>query len=509
MESPAEISHLPALHARLASAGLTLDAREWLIKALHPVATVPDRGVPDRSTAVVALPTYRESFVVSPAAGVATAGLLWDAIMIQCGGDNNLVYWATGPTGTDFTSPAAPPGALYSSGVIGVQTSRWLPDCYGHLAPNAPASVTPFAVQQLLAAPWRTRARCMSMTAYLTASALNNQGTVYAAQVPSRPVPTGFVTFPAQLTGASGSSVAAGRVRFSLPLDENTMQLVDPKCYVAPATEGAYCVARYLGDSYAFTDPFIPGGQVGYDFGVNTQIFPQVLAPVPFAPLMTQQLPVIPEFTSVFQPTVNGYPSSWVGRVCISPTGARVPAVAGPLDSCFTEMTSSVILWRGLSPQATVTVRAVGGFEVVVQPDSPSRTFVGPPSPFNLQALQLYHEYADVMRSAYPASYNSLGGMIKWMVGAASRVIPAVARYVPVVGDVMRAIQNPSRGYREDDGAPASLSTQQVVRSTPTPRRSLSAGSRSSLRSRVSARTPSRVRVALPAKKPRKKKVSR
>jgi len=493
METPAEISHLPALHSRLASVGLTLEAREWLIKALHPVATVPDRAVPDRSTAVVALPTYRESYVVGPPVGVTG---FWDSIMIQAGGDCNLVYWAAGPAGTDFSSPTAP--AFPASGMIGVQQSRWLTPCFGRLISTMASSQ--FGVQQLMPAPWRTRARCMSMTTYLTASALNNQGTVYAAQVPSRPIPTGFVTYPSTLTDPAGFSLAAARYRFSLPMDENTMQLVDPKCYVAPATEGAYCVSRYLGDTYPFSDPSIPGTTPFWDYGTGQVGFPNYPGGILQTDLSNQQLPVIPDFTTTYQDAHGGYRHSWVSEQCISTTGGRVQSVAPPLDSCFTNMTTSVVLWRGLSNQATVTVRAVGGFEVVVLPDSPSRTFVGPPAPYNSQALSLYHEYADVMRSAYPASYNSLGGMIKWMVGAAARVLPTVARYVPVVGDVIRAIQGRGSSSSES-GAPASLSSQQVVTRTSTPRRSMSAGS-----SRVSSRAGSRVRVALPGKAPTRKK---
>jgi len=373
METPAEITHLPALHSKLAASGIPLEAREWLIKALHPVATVPDRAVPDRSTAVVALPTYRESFVVGPARGIVG---LWDAIMIQCGGDCNLVYWATGPAGTDFGAPIPPLAGTYTSGVIGVQQARWLADVLGRQATSA--LPTPYAVQQLMPAPWRTRARCMSMTTYLTASALNNQGTVYAAQVPSRPVPGGWRAYPFSLVGQSGSSVVAGQFNFALPLDENTMQLVDPKCYVAPAVDGAYCVSRFLGDTYPFTDPFFTNGAVGFDVGSLTQLFASTPA---LNSIEVCQLPVYPAFTSAYRPASGIYPPSWVPNACLNPTGVA-PSLAPPMDSCFTNMTTSVVIWRGLSREATVTVRAVGGFEVVVQPDSPSRTFVGSPSPF-------------------------------------------------------------------------------------------------------------------------------
>jgi hypothetical protein len=384
-----------------------------------------------------------------------------------------------------------------AAGTVSVQTSRWLGDCYGR--PSASLLPVPYAIQQLMAAPWRTRTRCMSVTSYLTASALNNQGTVYAAQVPTRHVGQSWTGAPYAMLGASTSPVAAGSRRFEVPLDENTMQLMDPKCYVAPATDGAYCVSRYLGDAYMFSEPFLTDGRTGYTFLTSDAVFDSVNT----TPQLRQaQLPVTPVFTSIYDPAAytGFYKQSWIVGAALNPAAAPT-VVAPPLDSVFTDMTTSITIYRGLSNAATVTVRCVGGFEVVVLPDSPSRIYVNNPAPYNAAALQMYHEYADAMRSAYPSSYNSLGTMFKWLLGAARSVAPTILRSLPVVGDVYRALTGPSP-----------LATQQEVVTTTVPRRSLSRElrvlpRRSLSRGSTRSRSSQRVRVKLPAGKARRRRI--
>ena len=102
-------------------------------------------------------------------------------------------------------------------------------------------------------------------------------------------------------------------------------------------------------------------------------------------------IPVIPQLVGPYEATgPAGYDPSWVTTVGV--LQSSVGSVMAPCDTAMGAMSTSVVIFRGLSPAASVTVRAYYGLEVIPQVDSPQRQFTRPPAHFSPLAMRAYHE---------------------------------------------------------------------------------------------------------------------
>jgi energy-converting hydrogenase Eha subunit A len=478
------------IHGRLEQLGLDPVSRDWLVKALHPAASHQCPGVPDESLAQVITPDYRTSVTVSVPAGVP--GPTWDLCVIQTPGDTNCIWWAAGPSGTDFSSPVGPLG--FAAGVVSAQPAGWIQPVQGtRILPVGFANAL-YDVQQLTSAPFRWRHRYLGLTCYMVASALVDQGTVYAAVIPSGSVCRAVGT-ASNMTGGFGNLAMYKAIGFNVPLDEASLQLVSPKPYVSQARHGVYLPARFLGPAFPFTGPEYCRGEIARDAGAGG---PFTVLPWGNLPphLSFSPLPVVPHLESSKTGPDNGsYLQSWMTFASLNPTS--LGQVYGPLDSAFSAMTTSVVIFRGVDRAASITIRGVLGLEVVPRIDSPSRQFVRTAAMFSPRALAAYHEIAAVMEGVYPAKYNALGTLL----GVVSRLVAPV---LPFLRDsATRALGSVARAGAASLGTailgPPTRSrlaeVQRVSYSDPRPPRARSA---STLRSRPSSRgaTPRRVRMS-------------
>lgn len=350
------------LRSRLASVGLATAAFDWVLKACHPAGPGTSPGLPDMSTASVFRPEFKDTCVI---AWTGAAGANWDCIAWRPPGDNVCLRWATGPAGYDFTSAAAPTLV----GACLMQPTDWSASSVDEflLPPTHPS----IANQTLTSRPLAWRHQFASVTSYLTASALNDQGTLYVSTFDRPFVATTLQPWPFIYGPLAAIPYYQQRIT-SFPTDENRMMLTDPRTYMAPARDGAYVPLRLCGP----VQPFVPAYRIG-DALLYTLPGTAEIAYTGFgvtAADLTQALPSLPCFPCVASNTstagIVSVPACFAAGVSIP--GANFWAT----DSGYDNLSHAVFLYRGLSANATVTFKCIAGLEVIPRIDSPILQFV-------------------------------------------------------------------------------------------------------------------------------------
>jgi len=413
---------LARIHASLEGAGIPPAARDWLVKALHPAALHKCPAIPDHLLAQVVLPDFRTTTVVSAPAGVTGA---WDLCVVQTPGDAIALWWGSGPAGTDFT--ALDPPTNSAGGSILMQPGEWLPDLQMRNAGTG-ASLN-YGQQALESAPWGWRRRYGAITAYLTASALVDQGTVYAASFPA-PYTQASINVDATRLAASGSPVMYKESRVNVPMDENALQLVSPKPFIAPARHGAYVPQRWIGADPDFILPTFVGNPLVFDTVSGDFIG---VGPTTNAGWSEGTIPVFPTVTSNFGTyfASSYYNSSWVVSLAAAAGGQNLGATTFPiLDTGMSPHSTGVIIFRGLANAASVTLRGMVGLEMIPKADSTQRQFAAPPGPGSELALDLYTRIASQLDPAYPASYNALGALLPVISSLIGTFGPRLGRFL-------------------------------------------------------------------------------
>jgi hypothetical protein len=395
---------------RLESLGVDRDAISWFAKALHPPGQEKGSPIPDSSYTDAVVSDYRTTHVFTKDPSLPDEP--WDLMMVKTPGDCVGLLAAQGAAGFDFRDP----GAAASTGrvVLSIQPSTTTPTGY-IVTREDPIGGGPGAQYIVDPRPWTTleptasalmwRKPASSLTAYLTASAVADQGTVYAAQfdrayAPSR-TELGVIT--------AGAQLLYQEYAVTLPLDESDMLLIDPKVYTNNARAGAYVPIRLSGPDQPFVDRiYTPGA--------------------PFSPAINDQLSCYPYLGTTFttatnQPTpdqlavtpINAcavVSGTWVNGIPSPSTQIPIPCTTSGVtsaDTGFDNLNTVVVLFRGLDPTASVTVKIVDVIEMVPNINSPFKQFVQPPAKFSSSAMALYHAVAQQTPEVYPADFNSWG----------------------------------------------------------------------------------------------------
>jgi len=467
-ETPAASSALQTqILGRLAKAGIPDDARNWLVKSLHPASGLECPGIPDSSLVTAVRTDYRTTVTISaqPAWGAGN----WDLLLVQTPGDVNNVFWAAGPAGIDFTSAVAP--GVATAGVLSNQTMNFTAPYNAQFFPvNAASYTIPLGSQVPAAAPWAWRPRYMGMTAYLVASALYDQGTVYGATFPAVRGKGGLLLNP-NVTDRVGDPLVVAPYCYNVPLDEESLQLLSPRPYVSPARAGIYLPARYDGPIADYVSPELQDGRTIEAATGGTSGF---IAPCFAGPGNCVRYSCVPAlYPTNFGATGLRVYGAWPTQNALS----LVPpaSIAPPMDTGYARMTVGVVIFRGLASQASVTVRTMAGYEVVPTVPSDQRVFTRPAGDFSQPALTLYHEIVATLEQGYPSSYNALGqllGVVGSVLGKIFPFIRGVAAAAPVVAQAAAAVpavvksakQAFIEGARPEQGSAAPpLSQQQRV----------------------------------------------
>jgi hypothetical protein len=469
-----------SLKSRIIGAGLSPGAVDWLLKAMSPAST-GGKGctIPDESAAPVATPEFVQEFTVPPPSNV-----IWDMIVITPPTYPLVAMIWTAPTGFNFSATqwaGTGAGAVIlaepaTSAVVDATTVQQY--ILGAAASTNVTHYTPWPSTQPNL--WRTSYR--SITGYLVASDLNNQGTVSVGQYP-----TDVTTFN---PWSAYAAVDYSFETLELPLTEQDMTSLAPKIRVAPAKTGVYLPHYEVGPQFPYCKARnYPG--MGQDYsegagGNNTTFFP----PTPGINALISQsqgLPTLLMPTDSANGTVQTSLPAGYGSLVV-PFTATNPYTWG----VGTGMTG-VQIWRGLSPGASVTFKTVLGLEICPSPTSPIRQFVMPPGAYEPKALELYFALIQEMPHSYPASANFLNTILTGI----SQLLPVVLPHISSALSHFFPRPAPPVSDRAAQPEMASSAVSRTVRTPARPRASSVASRRSSVRSSKQVR----VKIAKKAKR--------
>lgn len=456
---------------RLESVGVEREAMDWLIKCLHPSSVVDSPGMPDESYANVVRPEYRDQLIIGSPVGLTAP--TWDLLVWRQPGDMCPLVWFSGNAGTNFTTTGG--GAPLSSGTLTLQPLSWQTD-YEYPTVVAPTTLVPYAIAQASQLTYSWRTQYASLTAYLTASSLNDQGTIFAGQFPSPVQLTGPDSNPTIVNPATNNLALYNRYATSVPFDENSMMLLDPKAYTAPARDGCYQPLRLTGP----TQPYVTGS---------------VSLGATFADRQSGAFLVVSDYNNrINLPTLPGLLYNYCGGSGATNYSTVIAFGANnavnQLNTAYDNTHHGVMLFRGLSPAASVTLKLYTGHEIVPRFDSSSRQFTKPPVRSSPAALAAYYAICHEMGTSFPASYNSLGTLLSTVAGVVSRLWPVVSKVVPFVRPLVSSVIGAIRGPSDKPAPPDMAERQQVV----VVRRPIQTPSRVSVRSSISQRPKSKLK---------------
>lgn len=432
------------LRTRMEKYGVSEEALDWLIKALHPAYPSSAPAMPDQTYVESVRPEYRDQTIVSAPTGLTTS--TWDLCIVRTPGDLNPVLWMAGNAETDFTQGSSTP--LLNVGQVNLVTVNFIAD--GSLLPlyGYGSIALPYANLQPadMRLAWRTS--YASLTCYMTASALNDQGTVFAGQLAREYLRAPCCVWNPSITSPTGAYLATSLAYAKVPTNEDQLLLVCPKAYTAPARDGCYVPIRLSGPTQPFATPVngVPGIISGTPPGGGNGIF-------------ASGATVSPSLGNGFAAPSPVLETLNTGLKASSQGGVNALYNFGH-DNTYT----SVIFFRGLSPSASITLKYFTGQELEVDPGSPIRQFAKVPSPYSPNAMEAYYRLVHELPGVYPSSFNSLGTILTAIGSVASRMWPVVQKLVP---SVVHGVSAAAAKYGD-------LSSQQTVK-TPPPRVVLSA----------------------------------
>lgn len=449
---------IPEIKTMLAGYGLTDAGQRFVIKALHPAASEIDSGgIPDSSEVPSARPEFRNQLIVGPPSNASADGG-WDCCMFTLPGDAQHAWIVTAPAGSDFRAIGSNPGGRFTYQVIQSQqvVSGDVSERFTAYRGDTPARVEvelPTLETETRPAAWRFTHR--SLTAYLTASQLFNQGTVYVGQFQLPPTTQENLCTTAcanNLVGTGELPQSNGRTGFAMihplvvPLTEADMVVMNPQVYTAPARDGFYAPERHRGEDFSYCSLRKQGAVVtSWQFtnqadqliGVGDFLLPvaQMNGPtdspsegrVDSNSGPSHVFSVVPVLTGA-DPEVGFCP--WIrGRAyfpALSGDGALDLVARPSANTSFDQRAITVAIWRGLDTRATITLKSICGFEISPRPQSPIRQFVRPCAPYDPAALAAYAAIRGRLPAVLPASANFWGSVLNVLKQIAKAVLPGV-----------------------------------------------------------------------------------
>jgi hypothetical protein len=345
----------------------------------------------------------------------------WDCLIVKTPTYPLLAYIVTGPAGTDFTNSWTAAGVvvqvLQSEPATSASNVVMTSEFYVMGGTASTAVTTTVLSPAAFPSKWRATAR--SSTEYLVASDLNNQGTVTSGQYPAR-----IKTLrPWLVVGASPNAYNYSLEAMQIPLNESDMTLVNPKVRVAPAKQGVYQPMYNAGPTFEWaTARGLPA--LGEDLNFGGAGGTHILWVPPTGMANPASPSALPTLLAPLDTTTDLALNSWMLPVI------GYPSIAGnPYSWGTTNELVGVSLYRGLSPNASITIKMVLAQEIVPMPTSPIRQFVKAAAENDPRAIQLYYDLVRDMPQSYPASSNFFGAILS----AVGSILPAVLPLLPAV----------------------------------------------------------------------------
>lgn len=445
MSSVAPILSPPADVVRhLESLGVKEHALKWIVKSLHPPTAAKGTGIPDESYDDAVNADYRTTSVIQKDPSLPAGN--WDLCIIKPPGDCVGAYIAQGAAGTNFQSPGV---KTTITTTVKIQDCEWTTVGYMSTTQDVLVAAVPtltriapqkYALNAPTSAPLMWRKTASSITAYMSASAIADQGTVYAAQM-ERDYVYGIEDFGVLTNPGPGGNLLYRRARVSVPLTETDMLLIDPKTYTNNARAGCYLPLRLGGPIQGFQKlvmcsgaPFTsqtaaipaPTDYVYYPYAYGAAVGPNTATP---AVLVANPVSVQAEISGM---DVNGLmaPSAQLPRPVDAQLNNEVV-----VDFGYDNVATSVIIFRGLDSSASITLKVYDSLEIVPQVASPFKQFVEEPAEFNPLALHFYRHVVRACPDVYPADYNSWGKVWDVIKRVAREVWPVLKPAIPKLVD--------------------------------------------------------------------------
>jgi hypothetical protein len=108
-------------------------------------------------------------------------------------------------------------------------------------------------------------------------------------------------------------------------------------------------------------------------------------------------------------------------------------------DTGFDDLCIPVMVFRGIDPSTSITIKRFVGFEEVPNQTSGTLPFVRTPAPYSPDAIKLYQLISRDMPNGLPASANGWGTILK-TIGMVLSALSPVVTMIPKVGPVLGAI---------------------------------------------------------------------
>jgi hypothetical protein len=407
--------------------GIPDDASHWLAKALHPPCGLGPSQMPDRSALPSIYPEFRVTHTVNFATVPGSPATV-DLLILKPPGNGTAMITMMGPGGSDFGKAAIDTNILAD---VVPMVEALESEVRGLTTLSLASPVVPGADQNFYTAirpelPLEVRKTSSSITVYNTTAPLYNQGTVYATQIPRIPVHTTSMIGRRVATGDSSARLLFDRKTLNFVFNEDQMALLDPKLYIGRAEHGVYQAIKYFGEG-EWIPPTYPKGEV-YTSSEFTAGQPPALLALPYGPNGWDTVGTLPICTWL-QPSTTNSSGVWI-HPSNYPDPIRSDAFL-PSDTVFDRYATSVILFRGLNPAATLTIKTYDVVESVVCDTSPFRPFVEPPKAYSPRAMELYFHAAQRMANAAPAAENDFGKVWETIKRVAHDVWPVVEKVVP------------------------------------------------------------------------------
>jgi len=459
-------------HAALQTAVQALKARgfdeasaAWAVKALYP----PSAGSPlmPRLTAVPSVVNDNRSVLIQSAPPSITVSQTWDTMIVVPSNEAFPAFAVTGISPVDFGRTTANPGD---------PTNVFVASTYPTDTIATVCRTNSFATQNNLTVwptvrPMSTRNIAKSLTVHMTASALNNGGSLTVGKIPGNGVPSNAVSWDNTSVGfpAASTSVFWSASNYILPYDEEVLARQCPSVHTGPARDGFFAVNTVNPSEVSDnTGCDIRGKPILSVSGANAGLGIGFFDPCPDGATEGAPWPFItyrPCFTTTnFSPNPYSFPWWSIPR---NQSGALSAGLIGRSDTDTT-----VAFFRGLSPDATLQLTLHSALQHTVIPNSPLSSMVRRPAMANLRLLEAYSQIAAAMPDALPARYNSLALVAPMILNAirnalpvAMRVVPKIASAVSAAVPVVRDIVETFRGRDgEKPSRPRSASTTKAVK---------------------------------------------
>jgi hypothetical protein len=474
--------------SRLDAAGVTGDAKNWVIKALDPACATTCAGLPDTSNSHVLRPEYRAEISIGPS---STAGT-WDCIIWSPPGDVNTLYYATAPQvagPVDFSLGAPPANSTYGS--LKLQPSADVPGTSRWYTFPA-ATLASVSIRANATNPSTFRHIYKSLTIDLVAAAVTDQGSVWAAQVETEPRNARMRFFGSNGSTSTGAQLVSYFKDFVLPLNEADLTQSGPNFYMGKAKDGVYVPLKLTGSNQPFANvDYQVGSMLGTLSGVTTILLPDTLSGIQF-----------PQTHTVVANDSGGATAPWIQLAVYGATDG-----ANSCDTGFDNMNTAVVIFRGLAGPAsggfgsTLLVKALIGLEIIPRPTSTDRVYTELATEYSPRAMEAYYGISERIPDAFPASYNSWQAIIPVLAQVATRLWPYLKQGLGLVASstgesmVRRVLEVATRARpgRSAVQAPRLPQAAEVTYRAAGGRRRSESRSRASSRQRT-PRAPSRAR---------------